>query len=89
MLPLFVDLMLYRIYGICKFNFLLLLTLQGAEKAVPLPEVITDILKGKWDHEKTEVSLPPLVTLVSNINFTFVGSIICIFQVLWLWVPSL
>ncbi|XP_061358277.1 phosphomevalonate kinase, peroxisomal isoform X2 [Gastrolobium bilobum] len=37
---------------------------QDAAKALPIPEVITDILKGKWDHGRTEFSLPPLMTLL-------------------------
>ncbi|KAG2680400.1 hypothetical protein I3760_11G097600 [Carya illinoinensis] len=37
---------------------------QDAAKASPLQEVIADILKGKWDHESTKFSLPPLMTLV-------------------------
>ncbi|RZC62530.1 hypothetical protein C5167_024285 [Papaver somniferum] len=30
----------------------------------PTQQVITDMLKGKWDHEKTQFSLPPLMTLL-------------------------
>lgn len=30
-----------------------------------LPDVINDILKEKWDHEKLSFSLPPLMSLVS------------------------
>ncbi|TKY74110.1 phosphomevalonate kinase [Spatholobus suberectus] len=37
---------------------------QVADKAVPLPDVITEILKGTWDHNTTEFSLPPLMTLL-------------------------
>lgn len=29
-----------------------------------LPDVITDILKEKWDHESSQFSLPPLMTLL-------------------------
>ncbi|PNX76398.1 phosphomevalonate kinase-like protein, partial [Trifolium pratense] len=36
---------------------------QVAATAVHLPEVIIDILKGNWDHDRTEFSLPPLMTL--------------------------
>lgn len=36
---------------------------------MPLPEVITNNLKGNWVHDRTEFSLPPLMTLVSNFNF--------------------
>lgn len=37
---------------------------QVADKSVPLPDVIPEILKGKWDHDTTEFSLPPLMTLL-------------------------
>ncbi|XP_062146548.1 phosphomevalonate kinase, peroxisomal [Alnus glutinosa] len=37
---------------------------QVAAKGLPLEEVIVDILKGKWDHERTKFSLPPLMTLL-------------------------
>lgn len=37
-------------------------------KGTPLQEVIVDILKGKWDHERTKFSLPPLMTLVSKLK---------------------
>ena len=33
------------------------------------PDVISDILKEKWDHEKLKFSLPPLMTLVSSANY--------------------
>lgn len=37
---------------------------QDAVKAAPLQEVIDDVLKAKWDHERTKFSLPPLMTLL-------------------------
>ncbi|XLR15173.1 hypothetical protein S83_043111 [Arachis hypogaea] len=37
---------------------------QVAAQALPAPEVISDILNGNWDHERTEFSLPPLMTLL-------------------------
>lgn len=37
-------------------------------KETPLQEVITGILKGKWDHERAMFSLPPLMTLVSKLK---------------------
>ncbi|QHO27377.1 uncharacterized protein DS421_7g207530 [Arachis hypogaea] len=46
------------------FNYVVLLTLQVAAQALPAPEVISDILNGNWDHERTEFSLPPLMTLL-------------------------
>ncbi|XP_010540730.1 PREDICTED: phosphomevalonate kinase-like [Tarenaya hassleriana] len=36
---------------------------QVAVNGLPLPEVIGGILKGKWDHERSEFSLPPLMNL--------------------------
>ncbi|XLS71400.1 hypothetical protein HN51_028265, partial [Arachis hypogaea] len=36
---------------------------QVAAQALPAPKVIRDILNGNWDHERTEFSLPPLMTL--------------------------
>ncbi|KAG5031520.1 hypothetical protein JHK85_015502 [Glycine max] len=32
--------------------------------AVPLPDSITEIIKGNWDHDTAEFSLPPLMTLL-------------------------
>lgn len=37
---------------------------QDASKGIPLEEVISNILKGKWDHERTMFSLPPLMSLL-------------------------
>lgn len=45
-------------------NFLSL-WFQVAVMGTPLPEVVLEILKGKWDHERTKFCLPPLMTLVS------------------------
>lgn len=41
--------------------------LQVAYEGKPLDEVISEVLKGKWDHERTKFSLPPLMTLVSTL----------------------
>jgi hypothetical protein len=30
-----------------------------------LPDVVADIVTRRWDHEKTQFSLPPLMCLVS------------------------
>lgn len=46
-----------------RFSPNVLTTAQAAVKE-PLEEVIVDILKGKWDHERTEFSLPPLMNLL-------------------------
>lgn len=37
---------------------------QNAIRVLPLEEVIADVLKGKWDHERTKFSLPPLMNLL-------------------------
>ncbi|XP_028754681.1 phosphomevalonate kinase, peroxisomal isoform X3 [Neltuma alba] len=37
---------------------------QVSANAGFLLEAITNVLKGKWDHERTEFSLPPLMTLL-------------------------
>ncbi|KAK4252696.1 hypothetical protein QN277_014440 [Acacia crassicarpa] len=47
-----------------RFSPDLISSAQAAERTVPLPEVITGILKGKWDHDRTEFSLPPLMNLL-------------------------
>ncbi|XP_062076646.1 phosphomevalonate kinase, peroxisomal-like isoform X2 [Humulus lupulus] len=36
---------------------------EVAIKGAPLGEVVIEILKGKWDHERTKLSLPPLMNL--------------------------
>ena len=41
--------------------------LQDAYEGKPLDEVISEVLKGNWDHERTKFSLPPLMTLVSTL----------------------
>uniref|UniRef100_A0A5B6ZHL2 phosphomevalonate kinase n=1 Tax=Davidia involucrata TaxID=16924 RepID=A0A5B6ZHL2_DAVIN len=47
-----------------RFSPEVLASAQGAVKDKPLEEVIADVLKGKWDHERTKFSLPPLMTLL-------------------------
>ncbi|KAB2612509.1 phosphomevalonate kinase-like [Pyrus ussuriensis x Pyrus communis] len=37
---------------------------QVAVTGTPLQEVVPQILKGKWDHDRTKFSLPPLMTLL-------------------------
>jgi hypothetical protein len=49
--------------------------LQDAAKGTPLQEVMAAILKGKWDHERTKFSLPPLMNLVSFLPYTIDVSI--------------
>uniref|UniRef100_A0A5B6ZFX2 phosphomevalonate kinase n=1 Tax=Davidia involucrata TaxID=16924 RepID=A0A5B6ZFX2_DAVIN len=47
-----------------RFSPEVLSSAQGAVKGKPLEEIIADVLKGEWDHERTKFSLPPLMTLV-------------------------
>lgn len=48
-----------------RFDILLQVAMVGA----PLQEIILEILKGKWDHERTKFSLPPLLNLVRMMRF--------------------
>ncbi|XP_059275586.1 phosphomevalonate kinase, peroxisomal isoform X2 [Lycium ferocissimum] len=47
-----------------RFSPEVLSSAQNAGMATPLTEVIDDVLKAKWDHERTKFSLPPLMTLL-------------------------
>ncbi|GMJ06019.1 hypothetical protein like AT1G31910 [Hibiscus trionum] len=47
-----------------RFSPEVLSAAQDAVKGVPVEEAIQNILNGKWDHERTEFSLPPLMTLL-------------------------
>ncbi|MCD9645756.1 hypothetical protein HAX54_034941 [Datura stramonium] len=47
-----------------RFSPEVLSSAQNAGMATPLTEVISDVLKAKWDHERTKFSLPPLMTLL-------------------------
>ncbi|XLS64373.1 hypothetical protein HN51_024347, partial [Arachis hypogaea] len=47
-----------------RFSPEVISSVQVAAQALPAPEVISDILNGNWDHERTEFSLPPLMTLL-------------------------
>ncbi|XVF52059.1 hypothetical protein PTKIN_Ptkin04bG0234400 [Pterospermum kingtungense] len=46
-----------------RFSPEVLSAAQAAVTGMPLEEVIGNILNGKWDHERTKFSLPPLMTL--------------------------
>lgn len=37
---------------------------QDAGQGAPIEEVIGNVLKAKWDHERTKFSLPPMMTLL-------------------------
>ncbi|GAV74565.1 GHMP_kinases_N domain-containing protein [Cephalotus follicularis] len=47
-----------------RFSPEVLFSTQDARNGLPLQEVIVHILKGKWDHERTKFSLPPLMNLL-------------------------
>ncbi|KAL6002736.1 hypothetical protein ACLOJK_022956 [Asimina triloba] len=47
-----------------RFSPSVLSSAQVAVRGQPLEEVIDHILKEKWDHEKVQFSLPPLMTLL-------------------------
>ncbi|XP_058069371.1 phosphomevalonate kinase, peroxisomal-like [Magnolia sinica] len=47
-----------------RFSPAVLSSAQAAVKGQPLEGVITHILEEKWDHEKIQFSLPPLMTLL-------------------------
>ncbi|KAK6934924.1 GHMP kinase N-terminal domain, partial [Dillenia turbinata] len=47
-----------------RFSSEVLSSAQVAANVTPLRQVILDILKERWDHERTEFSLPPLMTLL-------------------------
>nr|XP_023913649.1 phosphomevalonate kinase, peroxisomal [Quercus suber] len=54
----------YGSHRYVRFSPEVISSAQVAAKGLPLQEVIIDILKGKWDHERTKFSLPPLMTLL-------------------------
>ncbi|KAJ1379455.1 Ribosomal protein S5 domain 2-type fold [Sesbania bispinosa] len=54
----------YGSHRYVRFSPEVISSAQVAATALPLPEVIADILTGKWDHERTEFCLPPLMTLL-------------------------
>ncbi|XP_077237834.1 phosphomevalonate kinase, peroxisomal-like isoform X2 [Tasmannia lanceolata] len=47
-----------------RFSPGVLSSAQVAANGKPLEEVVTSIMKEKWDHEKIQFSLPPLMTLL-------------------------
>nr|QBZ39493.1 phosphomevalonate kinase [Santalum album] len=47
-----------------RFSPEVLSSAQAALKGEPLQGIIAGILKGNWDHERTEFSLPPMMTLL-------------------------
>ncbi|KAG5540245.1 hypothetical protein RHGRI_020465 [Rhododendron griersonianum] len=47
-----------------RFSPDVLSSAQDAIKGKSLEEVINDVINGKWDHERTKFSLPPLMNLL-------------------------
>ncbi|PON62949.1 Phosphomevalonate kinase, ERG [Trema orientale] len=54
----------YGSHRYVRFSPEVISSAQVAVKGAPLQEVVLEILKGKWDHERTKFSLPPLMTLL-------------------------
>ncbi|KAJ6703889.1 hypothetical protein OIU85_029785 [Salix viminalis] len=54
----------YGSHRYVRFSPDVLSSAQDAAKGTPLQEVMAAILKGKWDHERTKFSLPPLMNLL-------------------------
>ncbi|KAL6176078.1 hypothetical protein ACLB2K_052714 [Fragaria x ananassa] len=54
----------YGSHRYVRFSPEVISSAQVAVMGTPLPEVVLEILKGKWDHERTKFCLPPLMTLL-------------------------
>ncbi|CAK7356051.1 unnamed protein product [Dovyalis caffra] len=54
----------YGSHRYVRFSPDVLSSAQNASEGKPLQEVMTTILKGNWDHERTKFSLPPLMNLL-------------------------
>ncbi|KAB5564269.1 hypothetical protein DKX38_004323 [Salix brachista] len=54
----------YGSHRYVRFSPDVLSSAQDAANGTPLQEVMAAILKGKWDHERTKFSLPPLMNLL-------------------------
>ncbi|XP_062073462.1 phosphomevalonate kinase, peroxisomal isoform X6 [Humulus lupulus] len=54
----------YGSHRYVRFSPKVISSAQVAIKGAPLGEVVIEILKGKWDHERTKLSLPPLMNLL-------------------------
>ncbi|XP_076896021.1 phosphomevalonate kinase, peroxisomal-like [Bidens hawaiensis] len=53
----------YGSHRYVRFSPQVISSAQNAIRALPL-EVVADVLKGNWDHERTKFSLPPLMNLL-------------------------
>ncbi|KAD4178551.1 hypothetical protein E3N88_27142 [Mikania micrantha] len=54
----------YGSHRYVRFSPQIISSAQNAIRAMPLEEVVADVLKGMWDHERTKFSLPPLMNLL-------------------------
>nr|XP_043606642.1 phosphomevalonate kinase, peroxisomal-like [Erigeron canadensis] len=54
----------YGSHRYVRFSPNIISSAQEAVSTRPLDEVIGEVLKGKWDHERTKFSLPPLMNLI-------------------------
>ncbi|KAL4565142.1 hypothetical protein LXL04_029227 [Taraxacum kok-saghyz] len=54
----------YGSHRYVRFSPQLISSSQDALRFMPLEEVVGGVLKGKWDHERTKFSLPPLMNLL-------------------------
>ncbi|KAL7122746.1 hypothetical protein ACP275_01G063300 [Erythranthe tilingii] len=54
----------YGSHRYIRFSPEVLSSAQGAVQGMLIEEVIGDVLKTNWDHERTNFSLPPLMTLL-------------------------
>nr|KAJ0202411.1 hypothetical protein LSAT_V11C600326270 [Lactuca sativa] len=54
----------YGSHRYVRFSPQVISSAQNVIRALPLEEVVSDVLKGKWEHEKTKFSLPPLMNLL-------------------------
>nr|WNX96115.1 Phosphomevalonate kinase [Ayapana triplinervis] len=54
----------YGSHRYVRFSPKIISSAQEAICTTPLDEVIGEVLKAKWDHERTKFSLPPLMNLI-------------------------
>lgn len=54
----------YGSHRYVRFSPEVISSAQVSGTGTPLQDVVLEILKGKWDHERTKFSLPPLMTLL-------------------------
>ncbi|GMN40835.1 hypothetical protein TIFTF001_010063 [Ficus carica] len=54
----------YGSHRYVRFSPEVISSAQVSERGAPLQDVVLELLKGNWDHERTKFSLPPLMTLL-------------------------